>query len=132
TATFLNNLSLDNTNLNLDLEQFGNDNFVVAGDLSATGVNAITLRPSSDLGFSAGSFTLFSYGGSLNAAPANFSIANAGNFRQTFAFDTTTTPGQVLLNVTGAAGTLTWTGGLAGNVWDINTTNNWDNGGPDK
>src|SRR4030095_15462602 len=52
TATFLNNLSLDNTNLNLDLEQFGNDNFVVAGDLSATGVNAITLRPSSDLGFS--------------------------------------------------------------------------------
>ncbi len=116
----------------MDLSSFGNDNFIVGGDLSATGLNSINLRPSNDLGFSAGSYTLFTYAGSLNSTPANFTVANAGNFRQTFAFDTTTVAGQVLLNVTGSNAALTWTGGGAGNAWDINTTNNWNNGGPDK
>ena len=39
---------------------------------------------------------------------------------------------QVELTVTGSAVSCVWTGGLPANAWDIATTNNWNNGGPDK
>ena len=132
TATFANSLTIHNTTLNVDLGTFGNDNVSVGADLSATGINSLNIRPTTDQGFVSGSYVLFNYAGSLNSTPANFAVGNAGNFRQTFAFDTTTVAGQVLLNVNGAAASLTWTGGGAANAWDINTTSNWDNAGPDK
>ncbi len=131
-ATFANDLSIDNTTLNMDLDASGGDTINVGGAFSATGVNAINLRPANNSGFFSPQYTLVTATGSLTATPANFAIANAGNFRQTFTIDTTSVVGSVLLNVAGSAAALTWTGGGAGNAWDINTTSNWSSPGPDK
>ena len=66
---------------------------------------------------------------------SNFALAGTGSgqTRQSFAFDTTTTPGSVLLNVTGNSGNLVWVGDGSTNAWDLNQTANWKNGAtPDK
>ena len=88
----------------------------------------IAVRPTTAGGIGVGNHVLFTYAGALNGSFANFAIANETNYRQGFTVDTLSTPGQVVLNVSGTAGNLTWSGGTAGNVWNINGASNWNAG----
>ena len=129
TATFGNGLLLDNANLNIDLGAgSADDTIFVNGDLLTTGNNAITIRPAAAPGISAGSHTLFTYTAGFAGSAANFSIANASSYRQTFAIDPLSVPGQILVNVSGAAGNLTWSGGTLGNVWNVDGASNFNSG----
>ena len=46
----------------------------------------------------------------------------------TYALDTTSTPTELKLTVTGGSKALTWTGAAGNGNWDMNTTTNWTDG----
>ena len=98
-----------------------NDLIVVNGTLSASGVTTI-VAPST-VPVSGVTYTLITAGATSGLSVANFAFGSSGT-RQTYAFDTTTTPGSVLLTATGSAANLTWTGAVNG-TWDVSTTTNW-------
>ena len=98
-----------------------NDLIAVGGTLSATGVTTI-VAPST-VPVSGVTYTLITAGATSSLSAANFAFGSSGT-RQTYTFDTTTTPGSVLLTATGSAANLTWTGAVNGN-WDVSTTTNW-------
>ncbi|MFZ4766333.1 MAG: beta strand repeat-containing protein, partial [Roseimicrobium sp.] len=104
-----------------------NDLLSVAGALNASGVTTI-VAPSS-VPVSGVTYTLISAGSLGSGTAANFAFGSSGT-RQTYTFDTTTTPGSVLLTAAGSAANLVWTGAIDGN-WDVNTTTNWS-GAPDQ
>jgi autotransporter-associated beta strand protein len=134
TMTFSNNLALSAATLNFELGSTGgigggtNDLLDAAGDLALSGTSPVNVF--STAGSFAPSYTLIRYGGALTGGAANFSLANTNLYRQVFALDTTTSPGSVLLGVSGSGLNLTWAGN-AGPAWDDRTTANW-NGGAEK
>ena len=97
------------------------------GTLVLSGAN--TVAPNLLNGFlTAGTYTLISGGSSTAGSAANFVWAGETGSRQTFSFDTTTTPGSVSLNVVGSPpATLVWSG-TNGSAWDTSTVN-WFNSG---
>jgi autotransporter-associated beta strand protein len=128
TLTFQNTLALNGSALTFDMPSSGaNDQIVLtgagaAGDLALSGANTLTLNfPSGPL--PAGTYTLMTYASqsgtgtlTLDPAPRNATL-NVGAT-------------SVTLNVS-AGGTglnLTWGGG-SGNLWDINNSAFWNNGG---
>lgn len=98
-----------------------NDLISVSGALNASGVTTI-IAPSS-VPVSGVTYTLISAGSFGTLSSSNFLFGSSGT-RQTYSFDTTTTPGSVLLTATGSAANLTWTGAVNG-TWDVSTTTNW-------
>jgi autotransporter-associated beta strand protein len=82
-----------------------------------------------------GTYTLVSGNGGL-ASGALSSLAFGNGFvsgsRTTYAFDISSTPGSLFLNVGGSpSASLTWAG-TSGNLWDLQGTQNWLNvGNPD-
>ncbi len=106
---------------------FGNDKVVVNDDLNLTGskilprfYNGVPL---------AGTYTLYTYSGLLTGTPVLDPAFTGVTPSLGFTIDTTVT-GVVSLIVTGSAAGLTWVGGAAGNLWDIDNTPNWS--GPSK
>ena len=109
----------------------GNDQIAISGPLSLSGSTTINVNAiSASLLTAPGSYTLVSGGTSLAAgSAANLVLAGIpANVRQTFALDTSTVPGSVLLDVTGSIGNITWAGPGS---WDTNTSQVWS-GGTDK
>ena len=71
--------------------------------------------------------TIATYSGVLTGNAANFVVGNASEYRQTFSIDTTSTPGSVLLNVTGASHLgLVWDNASANGRWDVNSSVNFE------
>ncbi|MDX1962112.1 MAG: autotransporter-associated beta strand repeat-containing protein [Pirellulales bacterium] len=129
TATFANNLTLNGASVAMDLNNVTttgggvNDLGVINGNLTLSGTN--TINATLNGGLASGSYTLFTYGGTLTGDASNLSLNTSGQTRQTLAFDTVSTPGSVKLNVSGSAANQTWVGNAANNAWDVNSTPNW-------
>ncbi|QIF02281.1 PEP-CTERM sorting domain-containing protein [Roseimicrobium sp. ORNL1] len=105
----------------------GNDQLLLGNSLSLTGVTTIQVAAlNSSLLTSSGSYTLISGITSLTGDASNLALSGiVANTRQTFALDTTSTPGSVLLKVTGSIGSLVWSGP---GTWDVNSSQNWNAG----
>jgi len=134
TLTITNGLALTNATLYFDLAGVatpgGGVNDLISlsgGALVLSGVN--TVVPNLLNGnLATGTYTLIGGGSSTVGSAANLVWAGETGSRQTFTFDTTTTPGSVLLNVVGQPpATLVWSG-TNGVAWDTSTTN-WLNAG---
>ena len=139
TLTITNGLTLTNATLYFDLASVTTSGGGV-NDLISLAGGALTLSGTTTVvpnllnGFlTPGNYTLISGGSSTVGSAANLAWAGATASRQTFSFDTTTTPGSVLLDVAGLPpATLVWSG-TNGSAWDVNNTVNWLNAGaPDK
>ncbi len=109
-----------------------NDLIQVNGSLSTIGSPDMTVRVIAAEGLvSAGQYRLVSHSGGavdVSGLTAQFSdeMGNPLTARQTLGVSSAN--GQVNLNVTGSAASLTWTG-ANGTAWDKNTTANWSDGG---
>jgi autotransporter-associated beta strand protein len=137
TLTTVGNLSLTSAKLYFDLANVttpggnGNDLVSIAGGaLTLSGVN--TVYPNYFNGALAnGTYTLISGGSATTGNAANLAWSGPANSRQTVAFDTST-PGTVLLNVSGSLpASLIWQGNN-GNNWDLATINWLNNGVADR
>ena len=134
TLTITNGLALTNATLYFDLASVttpgGGVNDLISlsgGALVLSGVN--TVVPNLLNGnLAAGTYTLISGGSSTVGSAANLVWAGETGSRQTFSFDTTTTPGSVLLNVVGQPPAMLVWSGTNGGAWDTSTTN-WLNAG---
>ena len=133
TLTITNGLALTNATLYFDLVGVttagGGVNDLISlsgGALVLSGAN--TVVPNLLNGsLAGGAYTLISGGSSTVGSAANFVWAGKTGSRQTFSFDTTTTPGSVFLDVVGSPpATLVWSG-TNGSAWDTGATN-WFNG----
>ncbi|MCC6124155.1 MAG: autotransporter-associated beta strand repeat-containing protein [Pirellulales bacterium] len=104
-----------------------NDLIAVGGDLNVSAPMALDIAPIAPL--ATGTYRLMNYVGTLNN-PGNLSLNNATRYAMTIDL---ATAGQVNVAVSGSNASLLWVGDGVGNVWDVNTTSNWDNAGsPDK
>jgi|GEM_PF-3177740 len=129
TLSVTGNVSLDNANLTYNLGANStpggtfNDLLNITGGLSLTGINTVQIAATEGL---AGTYRLMNYTpGSLTGGLANLSVSNGGaRYTVTPNF---ATPGQVNLVVTGSIANLTWIGDGIGNIWDLNTTANFNN-----
>jgi fibronectin-binding autotransporter adhesin len=137
TMTLGGNLTLSGGAVRMDLANVttigsGVNDLISVGNLSLSGTTEIVINKLTGALTNSGTYTLFRYSGALTGNATNLTLSGAagGTTRQTFALDTITTPGSVLLNVAGTSANLTWVGGAAGNLWDVNNTVNWS-GAPD-
>jgi len=126
------NLTLNNANLAMNLNPntttpgTGNNDLIAAnGALVFTGTNTVIPTIIGGSGSLSGVYTLISGGTSVSGGATNFAFL--GGSRSTATFDTTSTPGSVLMTVVGNAASLVWVG-TNGNNWDTATIN-WNNGG---
>lgn len=103
-----------------------NDKIIVAGNLTLSGTVSIAVVASSGP-LAPGTYTLLTYGGTLTGSLANLS------FKLPEGIPYTATLGAGALNltipVTRSPASLTWTGGNAGNAWDLANTINWSRSG---
>ena len=138
-GTGAGNLTLSGGTVNFDLANVttvggGINDLVKSANLTLTGTTSIAINKLNGALISS-TYTLFSYTGALVGSAANLTLSGAagGTTRQNFALDTVSTPGSVLLSVTGNSANLIWAGDGTTNAWDIVTTANFTNGGsPDK
>ncbi len=129
------NLTLNtNGNLQFGLSSSGtsgNDSIAVQGTLTLLGTNNVTLSALGGSFDTANPYTLITSGSALPAGAANFFKASGalGGSRYILTFDTTASPNNVLLHVSGTGpSTDTWAGGQNGNAWDVKTTANFSSG----
>ena len=101
-----------------------NDLIIVGGALNLSGTTTVKIIPVGPLVTNV-PYTLINYAGALAGGAAN--LIAISDSRHTFTFDTTTTPGKVLVTAAGDADMLEWTGDAPGaeTLWDLNTTVNW-------
>jgi fibronectin-binding autotransporter adhesin len=132
TLTINGDLGLQGGNLLMDLAGAStkgagvNDFISVSGALNLSGLTTITANLLTG-GLGAGPYTLIQ-ASSLNGNANNLALNLPTGGRQSYAIDTTTTPGSVLLQVGGSApASLIWLG-TNGSTWDTKTTVNWLNG----
>jgi autotransporter-associated beta strand protein len=133
TLTTVGNLTLNGAKLYFDLANIttpgggGNDLVSISGGtLTLSGTS--TIYPNYLNGALAnGTYTLISGGSATTGSAANLAWSGPTGARQTVSLNTST-PGTVLLNVSGSLpAALVWRG-TNGNNWDLTTTN-WLNGG---
>ena len=107
-----------------------NDLISLGGSLSLSGTTLIT--PNLLNGSLAnGTYTLITGLALLGGNASNLAWGGS-NSRQNVLFDTSSSPGSVLMTVAGAPANLIWSG-TNGALWDTNNTINWNNSGtPDK
>ena len=132
TATVNTNLILTNATLAFDLGTPGgaNDQLAVLNNLSLLGTNLVVINPLS--GFGPGAYPIITYVGSLTGGVVdNLKPGGAmADSRFNLSFDTTTAANAITLNVSGGpAANLTWSGDGVGNVWNLHSTFNWNDGG---
>jgi autotransporter-associated beta strand protein len=125
-------LVLSGGRLRFDLASPGvggtNDLLQINGSLNVNTPSNVAITPLSGV-LAPGNYRLANYTGGLGGI-SNLQIegAGAGTTRQTFSLSTATA-GQINLVVAGSAASLVWTGGAAGNTWDVIGANNWSNAG---
>jgi autotransporter-associated beta strand protein len=95
-----------------------NDQLVINGNLNVTAAATINVNKlNGTLG--GGSYPLIKFTGSFNGIFANLILVGAGPL------DVLQVNGQEVDLVISPVTTVTWTGGTAGNLWDILTSPNW-------
>jgi autotransporter-associated beta strand protein len=99
-----------------------NDLIAVTGNLTVNG-NNISINPLAGT-LANGSYTLFTYTGSLTGSFGTASTVAAS--RYTFTIDTST-PHVVKLNVVGVPNLLVWNNGANNGQWDVQSSLNWTN-----
>ena len=126
------NLTLTNCTAYFDLAPTNtvgagvNDLIVLSGSFTLRGTS--TIQPVLLSGvLSNGTYTLITGGTSTTGSTANLTFGIASPSRPSFALDMST-PGSLLLNVTGNPATLSWQGNN-GTAWNLNSTTNWLNAG---
>lgn len=138
--TFLNNLTLNHggklpIDLSTNVTDGASDLVTVAGMLTLNGTNDVPLNTlGASLDTNPGGYPIVQASGGIVGTAANLKPAGTlAQSRFSFAFDTTT-PGTILLKVSGSPPeNLAWVGDGAANNWDINGANNWNDGsGADK
>ena len=132
TLTITGNLTLaGGDTLNYDfLKGSSNDVINVSGAVTPNGTTTINLANWPTGGFVPTSYVLIQ-AASLGGSAGNFTLANAPTGgRQTYniVYNTSSSPQQVLLQVSGYNANLVWVGG-SGNAWDIQITQDWLNNG---
>ena len=102
-----------------------NDLLNVIGNLTLSGTNEFAFNLL-NTNLPPGVYPLIAYSGTFNGALASQTISGLDGLPVAL----TNPPGQIALLVKSARApaTLTWTGGLNGNAWDLLTTSNWLNG----
>ncbi|GAA5121371.1 autotransporter-associated beta strand repeat-containing protein [Luteolibacter yonseiensis] len=104
---------------------FGNDLVAVNGDLDLTNSKILPRFYNGAPGIGAEiRYTLYTYTGTRTGTPTLDPSFTGVSPSLTFSIDTSVS-GVVSLVVTGTSTNLTWTGGAAGNTWDVNNTVNW-------
>jgi autotransporter-associated beta strand protein len=136
TATVNTNLILTNASVAFDLGTPGgaNDQLAVLANLDLQGTNSLLINPLA--GFGPGGYPVVTYGtggggGALSGdVTNNLKVGGAmGDSRYTTYFDTNTA-NTITLNVSGGpAANLSWSGDGVGNLWNLHSTFNWNNGG---
>jgi len=136
TLTFSNNLSLNGSTItmNLSSDPTGvskpNDLVVVGGNLTASGVNTISLNANPGSVIANGTYPIIKFTGAFTGNSNNFTVANfPTGGRGTVSGYILTNTGVVNLVVTGTPpANIVWRGDGSGNNWDVITTSNWQNG----
>ena len=109
-----------------------NDQITVAGNLTLNPGTTVNINPI-QLALAQGSYRLITYTGTLTDNSGGISTAwtlgYAPSGRIISAVLSTATPGEIDLVVTGSPAALVWKGDGTANVWDIQSTPNWNNGG---
>ncbi len=102
----------------------GSDLIKVNGAANFTAASTITPN-----GGTAGTYTVLTSTSPITyaATPTLTPFVDPLTRPATYALDTTSTPTELKLTVTGGSKALTWTGATNGN-WDLNTTTNWTDG----
>ena len=117
--------------LSSDPSQTGNgvnDLIQVLGNVSLQGVSTIKIVPLGPLNTTT-AYTVLTYAGTqLTSADAAHLQVVSDSPRYTFTMVDSTTPGAIMVSVSGTAANLLWKGGVAGDLtsWD-HTTPNWFN-----
>ena len=131
TSTVNSNLTLTNATLALDLGAPGGaavDQLAVLATLTLQNTNSVAINPLT--GFGSGTYSVATYGTLIGDVNNNLKIVGAiPDSRYTAYFDTTTAANTITLNVSGATAYLSWSGDGVGNVWNLHTTQNWNDGG---
>ena len=129
TLAISGNLSLANATAIIKLASSttpggASDLVTVGGNFNLTAPTTIQIVP---VGGLSGTYTLIQYAGSLVGNASNLTVVS--DTRYSLALDTTSTPGSILVVVSGG-GNLTWKGGAASapTAWNIHTTTNWLSG----
>ena len=133
-ALTLSNLTLNTPTMYFDLSSSTNgpnDSITLLGGLlTMSGVQTYNFNLLGGV-LNAGTYTLISGGTNTSASSVVFTNNLPGDTRQTFALQRPPAGNgecYIRLVVTGNPATLTWQG-INGNVWDLNNTTNWNNGG---
>jgi fibronectin-binding autotransporter adhesin len=102
-----------------------NDLLTVSGDVILTGTNIFQINPL-NTNLLPGTYPLITYSGTLTGTLANQTVGGLDGFPVAL----TNPPGRIalLVKTVRSPATLTWTGGLNGNAWDLLSTSNWLNG----
>ncbi len=132
TASINGDLTLNGNSIDMDLANVATsaDLVAVTGNINVNGANSINLRPvfgqdyTAGSGFATGSYTIATYTGALGGA-GSLTVGNASQYRQTFAVDPVSTPGQVKLVVSGSSLPVSWTATGGSGVWDAGGATNW-------
>ena len=103
-----------------------NDRITVAGNLSLSGTVTICINVM-DGALAPGTYTLLTYGGALGGSLSNLAIKLPEGTAHTLSVGSGAI--NLVVPVTRAPASLTWTGGLGGNVWDLFSTRNWSRSG---
>jgi len=102
-----------------------NDFLQINDNLNLSGLNTIQINPLNGPLAGGSVYKLIHYSGNLNGDLSNFALTGiAGSLSNNAALKTV----FVLVQSTRAPTSVTWLGGLGGNVWDTASTSNWLNG----
>ena len=137
TLSFSNNLTLNGSTLTMNLSSDptgitkANDQIVVAGNLTASGANTISLNANPGSVIANGTYHIIKYGGTFTGASNNFTVANfPTGGRGTVGGYILAGAQSIDLVVTGTPpANLVWRGDGSANNWDVITTSNWWNPG---
>ncbi len=136
TLTFSNNLTLGGASMQMNLSSDptglikNNDQIVVAGNLTATGVNNFALGANIGGALGSGTYRLIKFAGSFTGSSNNFSVSGfPTGGRGTVGGYIAVNTGGIDLVVTGTPpANLVWRGDGSANNWDVTTSSNWLNG----
>ncbi|MGA2176597.1 MAG: autotransporter-associated beta strand repeat-containing protein [Verrucomicrobiota bacterium] len=122
TLTFANLVLNGGATAAIDISPVTNDLINVTGTLTLNGANTIALNLLGSL--PNGSYHLIKYG-ALSGDVSTLALTGFGGSRSTPLLVNNPGNSSIDLTLSGSPGNIVWQGGLNGNLWDVDTTQNW-------